>query len=214
MQTTTSQGVKCGNTKVHGRERATYHATSADVKACYAARYAGGTYTEGANSDAYWDREMQRKERREDERVAYDKLMRDLASDSPDEDRRSEREARRSNIDISNVGAGWYAVDHPEDGVLRFLRVDTPDEGKWRGYRFVKIQASDDFYKLGSQRPNGRYYGKSHALVRALAQMTDEERYGAMARYGREIGACGVCNRTLTDETSRKLGIGPVCRSK
>jgi len=31
-------------------------------------------------------------------------------------------------------------------------------------------------------------------------------------RFGREIGRCYVCGRTLTDETSRALGIGPVCR--
>lgn len=31
-------------------------------------------------------------------------------------------------------------------------------------------------------------------------------------RFGREIGRCYVCGRTLTDERSRALGIGPVCR--
>lgn len=34
----------------------------------------------------------------------------------------------------------------------------------------------------------------------------------ARERYGREIGRCGICNRTLTDEESRRIGIGPVCR--
>jgi len=31
-------------------------------------------------------------------------------------------------------------------------------------------------------------------------------------RYGRLIGDCCRCGRQLTDETSRALGIGPVCR--
>lgn len=34
----------------------------------------------------------------------------------------------------------------------------------------------------------------------------------AMLRYGRELGRCGHCFRTLTNDESRALGIGPVCR--
>ena len=36
----------------------------------------------------------------------------------------------------------------------------------------------------------------------------------ALARYGQELGECGVCGRELTDEQSRAIGIGPVCREK
>ncbi len=36
----------------------------------------------------------------------------------------------------------------------------------------------------------------------------------AMALYGQTLGYCGRCGRSLTDETSRALGIGPVCRNK
>jgi len=35
----------------------------------------------------------------------------------------------------------------------------------------------------------------------------------AMALYGHEIGQCGACNRRLTNKLSRRLGIGPICRS-
>lgn len=34
----------------------------------------------------------------------------------------------------------------------------------------------------------------------------------AMLRFGREIGSCGHCGRTLTNDESRAYGIGPVCR--
>lgn len=37
---------------------------------------------------------------------------------------------------------------------------------------------------------------------------------GAAKRYADEIGNCYRCNRTLTDETSRALGIGPTCRAR
>lgn len=35
----------------------------------------------------------------------------------------------------------------------------------------------------------------------------------AMLRYGREIGECGHCGRTLTNDESRAVGIGPRCRA-
>ena len=36
----------------------------------------------------------------------------------------------------------------------------------------------------------------------------------AIVRYGLEIGRCGRCNRTLTDEASRARGLGSECASK
>lgn len=100
---------------------------------------------------------------------------------------------------VANVPAGHYAVDR--DGVS-FYRIDVPTEGRWAGYTFVKIQASDDFYPVR---------GRDAATV--LAAIEADGIDACMARYGIEIGRCGKCNRTLTDETSRALGIGPVCRA-
>lgn len=34
------------------------------------------------------------------------------------------------------------------------------------------------------------------------------------ARFGQVYGWCGICGRTLTNEESKKLGIGPICRDK
>lgn len=36
----------------------------------------------------------------------------------------------------------------------------------------------------------------------------------AAVRYGRETGRCSICDRTLSNPESIKLGIGPICRSK
>lgn len=36
----------------------------------------------------------------------------------------------------------------------------------------------------------------------------------AQGAYGTHIGVCGHCGRELTDETSRKAGLGPDCRAK
>lgn len=41
-----------------------------------------------------------------------------------------------------------------------------------------------------------------------------EDRIAALELYGQETGTCGDCGRALSDETSRRIGRGPVCRSK
>lgn len=98
------------------------------------------------------------------------------------------------------VPEGRYAV--VQDGTLKFFKVDRPTEGKWAGYTFVKVQASDEFYPVKGA-------GKGAAL--ALIAVDPK---AAMLRYGTELGSCGHCGRTLTNEESRALGIGPVCAAK
>jgi uncharacterized protein DUF6011 len=98
------------------------------------------------------------------------------------------------------VPAGRYAVEH--EGTLKFYRVDRPTEGRWAGYTFVKVQASDDLYPV-----------RGRAAASVLTAIAADPRE-AMLRYGREIGSCGHCGRTLTDDASRAAGIGPVCATK
>lgn len=99
------------------------------------------------------------------------------------------------------VPAGRYAVT-AEGGQTVFFKVDRPDEGRWKGYTFVKVMASDEEHPVR---------GKARDTV--LAQIRAAGVKEAMLRYGKEIGHCGHCGRTLTDKTSRALGIGPVCRA-
>ena len=113
-----------------------------------------------------------------------------------------------SGLDLSGLNGGYYAAT--VDGVTKFFRVDKPTEGKWSGWTFVKIQASDDLHRVGRQAPGQSYSGGCPEYLTAI--VADEQ--AAYALYGTELGRCGVCGRTLTDETSRKLGIGPVCAEK
>ena len=96
--------------------------------------------------------------------------------------------------------AGRYAVEM--DGQLRFFHVDRPTEGRWAGYVFVSQQAGDDLYPV-----------KGHARARVLLAISVDPA-AASRRYGRELGVCGVCGRTLTDPESRAAGIGPVCAGR
>lgn len=103
---------------------------------------------------------------------------------------------------LPEVPSGRYAVNG-KDGKLRFLHVDRPEEGPWAGWTFVKVQASDDLFRL-----------KGDQVKLALEAILRDGPKEASIRYGHELGACGICGRTLTDETSRANGIGPVCAAK
>jgi hypothetical protein len=105
-------------------------------------------------------------------------------------------------MSIPEVPAGRYAVE-TEEGHLAFYRVDRPTEGRWAGYVFVKVQASDDYHPIKGA-------AQRDAILRKIAV----DAPGAARRYGLELGSCGICGRTLTDETSRAHGIGPVCRER
>jgi hypothetical protein len=97
------------------------------------------------------------------------------------------------------VAAGRYAVAD-DDGALKFYVVDCPTEGRWAGYTFVKVQASDDLYPVRNDLQRAR-------IIAAIA--IDPQAAGRL--YGQHIGKCCRCGRTLTDEASRAAGIGPVC---
>jgi len=103
------------------------------------------------------------------------------------------------------VPAGRYAVE-TEDGAtneLAFYKVDRPTEGRWAGYVFVKLLVSDSEQRMS--------FPASKAILRKIAEVGAE---AASARYGHEIGKCGICGRTLTNDESRERGIGPVCADK
>lgn len=93
-----------------------------------------------------------------------------------------------------------YAVEL--DGKLRFFHVQH-GEGKWQGWVFVKEQAGPTIFPV-----------KDAFRKVLILEFIATDVKSALARYGRELGICGVCGLDLTDSESRSLGIGPVCRQK
>lgn len=100
---------------------------------------------------------------------------------------------------------------HPDRGmILRRYAVDGFDTGNEvrfyklreskRGRRYLVAQVSDD----------ERMVPWAEALI--VARKIAADPTAAMLRYGTELGACGHCGRTLTNDESRALGIGPKCR--
>jgi hypothetical protein len=102
-----------------------------------------------------------------------------------------------------SVEAGRYAVIDTETGDVSFYLVDCPTQGRWAGRTFVSQLSGDN------RTPIKDAAARRDALGAIAAAPHD-----ALARYGQLIGACGACNRTLTDEVSRQRGIGPECARK
>lgn len=96
------------------------------------------------------------------------------------------------------VEDGRYAVEH--NGTLKFFRVKN---GRKPGFVFLDVQASDDWHAI-----------RNLTVIREILALIAQDAKAAMIRYGRELGECGSCGRTLTDEASRKAGIGPICAGK
>jgi len=105
-------------------------------------------------------------------------------------------------VAAKDVPAGRYALRGADD-VVKFYRLDKPTQGKWAGWTFLKIQASDDLYPIRNRIEKER-------IIAEIAK----DVLGAEQLYGQELGKCSRCGRTLTDETSRDYGIGPDCRAK
>jgi len=102
-----------------------------------------------------------------------------------------------------DVPAGHYAIDSTGANDLAFYRVDRPTTGDYAGRTFVKLIVG------GHPDRNVRRDHVAGILARIAADPA-----GAAQRYGTELGQCSSCNRHLTDELSRQLGIGPECRKR
>lgn len=137
-----------------------------------------------ANMDTDWKAEHAAREAQEEAAAYVAKMERDLEL------------AKIQRAPVA-VPKGRYAIH--ADGKVKFYKVDRPENGKWKGYVFVSVQASDETYSVRNKE----------ARERILAEI-GKDVAGAMALYGMELGKCGHCNRTLTSEW-RKKGIGPVC---
>lgn len=105
--------------------------------------------------------------------------------------------AGKSTLSLPRVADGRYAVEH--GGAMKFFKVRTTAGG----HVFLDVQASDEFHHL-----------RSLSMKREILGLIAADPKAAMIRYGRELGVCGMCGRTLTDEESRAAGLGPICREK
>lgn len=95
------------------------------------------------------------------------------------------------------IPRGSYAINTADEpsriNDLTFFKLWVGDHGGWKLY----VLASDNEYPAVNPA----------AALEKIGQNPAE----AAANYGRHIGSCGICGRTLTNDESRARGIGPVC---
>lgn len=121
-----------------------------------------------------------------------------------------------SRAAVLNTMIGWALAPMSDDtppaisrvingavNATAFYKVDRPTEGKWAGFVFVKLMVSDEEQRMSR--------AAGDAILRKIAAVGAEN---AAARYGHELGECGMCGRTLTNDESRARGIGPLCAAK
>lgn len=117
---------------------------------------------------------------------------------------------RAAGLDLVSLADGCYAAPNGE-GELMFLRIGRPASGRWVGWVLVdEIVGGNTKRPQGYQRPGGSYRGPMEHLLSAVLA----DPVAASARYGRELGVCGLCGRTLTVADSRARGIGPACAKR
>jgi hypothetical protein len=108
---------------------------------------------------------------------------------------------------IAPLPDGYYALrDVPgHKNEITFYRLNTAKStSRWAGRQFL-----DQI--VGGNR---RYPVRSFAANQTRALIHEQGINEARALFGQELGRCGVCGLPLTDDESRRLGIGPVCRNK
>jgi len=113
-----------------------------------------------------------------------------------------------AGLDLSGMVPGYYAVPN---GDTRLKVAISHGKNNWEGFTFVKDAAEYGAgSRYGMQKPGQPYQGKIQTELAAI--LADPK--AAMAAYGKLVGKCGACGRTLEDETSIANGIGPICATK
>lgn len=107
-------------------------------------------------------------------------------------------------VAVPDVPAGHYAIPSRGDNDLMFVRIDRPTDGAYAGRVFAKMIVG------GHPDQNVR----RDAVPGILARIVEYGVAESARLYGQELGRCARCNRTLTDEESRRFGMGPECRAR
>ncbi|MEU4066631.1 DUF6011 domain-containing protein [Streptomyces wedmorensis] len=112
---------------------------------------------------------------------------------------------------IELVADGYYAVRvEPDQDDWTFLRVSRPESGPRKGHFKVQTQHGDNLKEVFAISPSGEFLVASGDIRLMIIELATGQ-HKAAANYGRKVGKCCRCGKTLTDNVSRKYGIGPEC---
>lgn len=104
-------------------------------------------------------------------------------------------------------------IKSPKLRLSGFTFSRAPDHGKNAGAIYVKRSGSDDYL--------GKVTGGAFHPVRECDDPTKTaiiaaaaDPHAAAKAYGLQTKRCSCCGLTLTNQLSKELGIGPICRGK
>ena len=134
------------------------------------------------------------------------------------------RDARTADAELDLTGllnAFAAAVSNglkaPKLTVGNLFITRAKDTSRNPGYLYVSTVGSyEDRTYLGKISPAGEFFAGrdcTDAIFNDVKKLSGDVLKAAQA-HGALTGNCSMCNRTLTNELSVQLGIGPICRSK
>lgn len=115
---------------------------------------------------------------------------------------------------LNGIPDGWYAIEsRTGTNDLDFFLVTT-NAGRRnpanKGKRWVKRYVGGGV--PGAEKTIDMRTSERIAVAKELALLSPEECQASQLLFGQEVGSCGRCGRSLSDEVSRNLGYGPECR--
>lgn len=112
---------------------------------------------------------------------------------------------------LQMVREGRYAVRPDSAHPFTFLRITRPKTGKYKDTIKVQTQhgpnLSDPKFVVW---PSGKVSVYRWDIEEPLLLVIADQQ-GAARAYARELGRCARCGLELTDEQSRRWGVGPEC---
>ncbi len=115
-------------------------------------------------------------------------------------------------IEKAFASAKASGIKYPKLRLDRFMFSPAPATGANPGAVYVVDERETYLGKVLGGRLNLKY-GVPKDVSDAIASAVNDPHAAAVA-YGKRFGRCSVCSRTLTNEESINLGIGPICRQR
>ncbi len=111
---------------------------------------------------------------------------------------------------FADVKDGFYALQSTGTNDLVFYAIKTN-----KGYHNASLKGQRGMYIVVGGHADEKLRGERLVnSIKRITSLSEDERKQAMTLYGQEIGRCCVCGRHLTDEATRKAGIGNDCASR
>jgi hypothetical protein len=115
-----------------------------------------------------------------------------------------------TNESFGTLADGFFALPSSGTNDLVFYAIKTN-----KGFHNASLKGQRGIYMQVGGRSDEKLRGERGLnAIKRIASLSDDERLQAQALYGQEIGQCGICGRRLTDEVTRKRGIGNDCASR